>query len=185
MGAISEPTPVLLITAAFSRHASALAWGRAKCEAAWGPVALESEVFDFVETDYYDATMGAGQKKQLWAFEQLIDPSTLVEVKRATNDWEAELAASGSYDDERPLNLDPGYLTLAKLVLASSKDHAHRIYVAQGIYAEVTLSYRKGGWQKHPWTFPDYQRADYQAFFDRCRDQLRSGRGNSSRGGPV
>ena len=60
--------------------------------------------------------------------------------------------------------MDPGYLTLAKLVLATTKDHAHRIYQAERIYAEVTLNYRGGGWQKCDWTYPDYQRADYQAF---------------------
>jgi hypothetical protein len=73
----------------------------------------------------------------------------------------------------RLLNLDPGYLTEAKLVLASTKDHAHRIYLSQGIYAEVTLSYRRGHWRHHDWTYPDYQRSDYQAFFDRCRDYFR------------
>jgi hypothetical protein len=73
----------------------------------------------------------------------------------------------------RPLNLDPGYLELAKLVLASTKDHAHRIYLGQGIHAEVTLQYRqKAGWQPQPWTFPDYRRADYHEFFDRCREYL-------------
>lgn len=73
----------------------------------------------------------------------------------------------------RPLNLDPGYLTEAKLVLASTKDHAHRIYLSQGIYAEVTLSFRRGHWRHHDWTYPDYRRADYHAFFTQCRDYFR------------
>jgi hypothetical protein len=73
----------------------------------------------------------------------------------------------------RPLNLDPGYLTEAKLVLASTKDHAHRIYLSQGIYAEVTLSFRRGHWRHHDWTYPDYRRDDYHAFFTQCRDYFR------------
>lgn len=174
MGEIRKPTPVLLLTAAFSRHDAAFDWGRAKCEAAWGPVALASERFDFVETDYYKPTMGAELKKQFWAFERLVDPAALPAIKRATNVWEDELAADGGYDEERPLNLDPGYLSLAKLVLASTKDHAHRIYLADGIYAEITLAYRGGRWRSHELTFADYQRADYQAFFDECRSYLRS-----------
>ena len=173
MGDIHSPTLVLLITAAFSRHDAAFEWGKAQCEAAWAPVALESERFDVVETDYYDASMGTGLKKQFWAFESLIDPERLPELKLATNQWEAELAASGMHAEQRPLNLDPGYISLAKLVLASTKDHAHRIYMSQGIYAEITLAFRASRWQKHPWTFPDYQRADYQAFFDTCRSYLK------------
>ena len=78
-----------------------------------------------------------------------------------------------------PLNLDPGYVTLAKLVLASTKDHAHRIYLADCIYAEVTLSYRGGAWQPFEWTYPDYRRADFHVFFTRCRELLRhAGRQN-------
>ena len=72
----------------------------------------------------------------------------------------------------RPLNLDPGYITPAKLVLASTKDHAHRIYLRDGIYAEVTLSFRGRKWQPLEWTYPDYRRDDYQRFFTECREWL-------------
>ena len=61
----------------------------------------------------------------------------------------------------------------AKLVLASTKDHAHRLYLAQGIYAEVTLYYKDRQWQHRDWTFPDYRREDYQQFFSACRELLR------------
>ncbi|MCG8583168.1 MAG: DUF4416 family protein [Pirellulales bacterium] len=176
MGAIHEPTPVLLLVAAFSRHESAFDWGRAMCESHWGPIALESERFEFTETDYYEPSMGGQLKKQFWAFEQRVDPAILPECKLATNAWEQELADTGDYEEQRPLNLDPGYLSLSKLVLASTKDHAHRIYLSQGIYAEITLTYRGGGWQSHDLTFADYQRDDYQAFFDECRSFLRVSR---------
>ena len=86
---------------------------------------------------------------------------------------EAAYAKLQRHPEPRPLNLDPGYLTSAKLVLASTKDHAHRIYLSRGIYAEVTLHYQDRGWQHHEWTFPDYRRADYQEFFTHARDHLR------------
>jgi hypothetical protein len=174
MGQVSAPSPVLLIVAAFSRHREALAWATAKTESAWGPIALSSEAFDFRETNYYDATMGVGLRKQFFAYERLIDPERLVELKLQTNDWEAEYAALGNHDEQRPLNLDPGYITLAKLVLASTKDHAHRIYLGRGIYAEITLKFRDGTWQASDWTYPDYRRPEFQEFFSQCRDYLKA-----------
>ena len=90
--------------------------------------------------------------------------------KGQTNEWEAEYAALGRHPELRPLNLDPGYITAAKLVLASTKDHAHRIYLQRGIYAELTLTYRHRQWRALDWTYPDYRRDDYQAFFSRCRE---------------
>jgi hypothetical protein len=116
--------------------------------------------------------MGEGLKKQFFAFERLIDPGALAGIKRQTNEWEAEYAALARHPEPRPLNLDPGYITAAKLVLASTKDHAHRIYLCDGIFAEVTLSYRAGQWQPLEWSYPDYRRDDYQSFFTRCRELL-------------
>lgn len=173
MGEIREAAPVLLILAAFSRHPRALVWARDEAVRAWGAVALESDLFDFAETDYYEPQMGPGLKKCFFAFERLIDPASLPAIKRQTNGWEAAYAKDAGHGEPRPLNLDPGYLTAAKLVLASTKDHAHRIYLAQGIYAEVTLSFRDRRWQHHDLTFPDYRREDYQRFFTRCREYLR------------
>jgi hypothetical protein len=172
MGEISQPDPVLLVLAAFSRHDDALDWARDKATAAWGPIALASDRFAFDETNYYQPTMGSDLKKCFWAFERLADPAALADVKLQTNAWELQYAGLGRCPEERPLNLDPGYLTLAKLVLASTKDHAHRLYLSRGIYAEVTLTYKDRRWQSHPWTFPDYQRSDYQAYFTECRDLL-------------
>jgi hypothetical protein len=172
MGDIHEPAPVLLIIAASSRYIEALEWARERSAGQFGPVALASEAFDFTETDYYTATMGADLKKQFFGFERLIDPAVLAGIKRQANMWEAEYAALGRHAEPRPLNLDPGYITPAKLVLASTKDHAHRIYLRGGIFAEVTLSYRAGHWQPLEWTYPDYRRDDYQLFFTRCRERL-------------
>jgi Domain of unknown function (DUF4416) len=172
MGEIHEPARVLLIVAASSRYLSALVWAAEKCAGAFGAVALSSGPFEFTETDYYSATMGAGLRKQFFAFERLIDPEALAGTKCRTNEWEAEYAALGSHPEPRPLNLDPGYITSAKLVLASTKDHAHRIYLAEGIYAELTLSYRKRAWLPLEWTYPDYRRGDYQRFFTDCREWL-------------
>jgi hypothetical protein len=181
MGEIHEHSSALLLVAAFSRYDDALAWARGRAEAAWGPLALVSEPFEFVETDYYASTMGPGLKKQFLAFERPFDPGELAQIKLATNQWELDYAGESPAGEPRPLNLDPGYVTLAKLVLASTKDHAHRIYLSQGIYAEVTLHYQHRAWRHSDWTFPDYRRADYHRLFDQCRALVRQRRAGGDR----
>ena len=184
MAQYSVHPPALLLLAAFSRHTQALDSARAQATAAWGAVALASEPFEFDETNYYQPTMGSGLKKVFWVFGDPFDPGELANLKRQANRWEEELASAARHGevlddagspitDVRPLNLDPGYLTTAKLVLASTKDHAHRIYLRDGIFAEITLFFRHGRWEHHEWTFPDYRRADYQQFFSRARDYLK------------
>lgn len=162
----------MLICAAFSRHDHALDWARDRAVQQWGTPVLESERFAFSETDYYQRTMGAELKKVFWAFAPGFEPAELPEVKLTTNVWEKEFALQGDASEQRPLNIDPGYLCLGKLILASTKDFTHRIYLAQGIFAEVTLYYQRGQWEHHRWTFPDYRRKDYQAFFSECRQIL-------------
>ena len=173
MGEINDPQPALLLLAVTSRYDHALAWAQRRSAAELGPLGQQSEAFDFTETDYYQASMGRDLKKQFLTFQTLIDPGRLPQIKRMTNALEQEYAGQHKHPEARPLNLDPGYLTLAKLVLASTKDHAHRIYLNLGIYAEVTLNYRNRGWQRSDWTYPDYQREDFQEFFTRCRQTLR------------
>ena len=97
----------------------------------------------------------------------------LPEWKLASNQWEIDYQQLGRHPEPRPLNLDPGYLTEAKLVLATTKDRDHRLYLSRGIFAEVTLHFHRGTWEARPWTYPDYQRADYHEFFLRCREYLR------------
>ena len=172
MGAIQSPTPVLLLFAVTSRHEGALDWARLRIEATFGRSRWRARRSTFTETDYYAATMGVDLKKQFLAAGRLIEPGQLAAIKRQTNEWEAEYAALDRHPEPRPLNLDPGYITAAKLVLASTKDHAHRLYLQDGIYGEITLSYRHRAWQALEWTYPDYRRADFQEFFTRCRQFL-------------
>jgi hypothetical protein len=174
MGHLRNHPPTLLLTAVITRYEEALAWSRHKLAEAWGPIALESPTFGFVETDYYEPTMGPNLGTTFLAFAGSYDAGEAATTKHQTNAWEAEYAALGLHPEPRPLNLDPGYLTQAKLVLSSTKDHTHRIYVGQGMYAEITLFYRRGHWEHHEFTFPNYRRADYHAFFSKCRGLLRS-----------
>jgi hypothetical protein len=167
------PVPVLLIVAAFSRHPEALAWGRGRLEAVFGPVARASEPFLFNQTAYYEATMGRDLRKQFLAFENLIAPDCLPDVKRQTNALEHELAATGAYPEARPLNLDPGVLSLGKFLLATTKDQAHRVYLRDGIFAEVTLRYQAGRYEPWPWTYADYRQTCVHEFLLEAREYYR------------
>jgi hypothetical protein len=176
MGFPTPHSPVVRLLAVISRYDEALDWSIERAAAAWGPVALQSESFAFAETDYYRATMGEGLHKTFLAFGPLADPAGVGAWKHETNRWEQDYASLARHNEPRPLNLDPGYITLAKLVLASTKDHAHRIYLGDGMFAEVTLYFKGGQWLPREWTFPDYRRPDYRQFFLRVRDLLRTGK---------
>ena len=172
MGQIHPPSPALLFTAAFSRYEAALEWAKHKTVEAWGPMLAQSPVFSFSQTDYYTDTMGPGLLKTFFAFERPFDLGHLPQVKLQSNRWEEEYAATAGLPESRPLNLDPGYISLGKMVLASTKGLSHRIYLADGIYGEVTLYYSHHAWHAWEWTFADYRREDYQQFFTQCRDCL-------------
>ena len=175
----------MLILAAFSRHEAALQWAAARAIETWGPAALESPAFEFNETAYYQAAMGPGLRKRFWGFARLVDPGGAARNQAPDQSLGGGICRGRRISRAAALNLDPGYLTLAKLVLASTKDFAHRIYLGRGIYAEVTLFYKHRRWQHHEYTFADYRREDYQRFFSACRDWLRrqSGRKAASGGG--
>ena len=173
MGEIKPHPEVLLLLAVCSRYDQGFQWARQTAEQAWGPIALESIEFSFDQTDYYLASMGPDLRKQFLVFDRLRDPAELVAIKHQTNAWEQTYQQNQEHPELRPLNLDPGYLTEAKLVLATTKDRDHRLYLDQGIYAETTLCYSHGSWQTRPWTYPDYQSSEYQEFFSQCRVLLR------------
>jgi hypothetical protein len=177
-----QPSPVLLVIAAFSRHADALAWARQRLEALYGPVALTSPDYEFRQTDYYQASMGPHLRKQFLAFRNLIDPTRLADLKLQTNALEKELAAAGRHPEPRPLNLDPGVLSLGKFLLATTKDQAHRIYLRDGIFAEVTLRFEAGAFEPWPWTYADYRQECVRSFLKEVRDLYRQQRGRDTDG---
>jgi hypothetical protein len=133
-----------------------------------GEVDAQSGIYVFDFTGYYEAEMGQGLHKVFLAFDQLMHPARLAFLKNATNQLEMEWAKSG----KRRVNIDPGYLSLAKLVVASAKDFAHRIYLGQGIYGDLQLQFKQGAFHVQPWTFPDYQTEEALNFFKAARNEL-------------
>lgn len=172
MSQVRPPAAALLVVAAFSRHGDLLARAADRLQDTYGPLALTSPDYAFDQTRYYEPTMGPGLRKRLLAFERLIDPAELPDIKLHTNALEQSLPLA-PHAEPRPLNLDPGYLTLAKFVLATTKDQAHRLYLRAGIFAEVTLHYRDGRYQPWPWTYADYRLPEVLAFLGEARAYYR------------
>lgn len=136
---------------------------RRRMESIYSPVDTESPVFDFDKTDYYDREMGTPLYKRFIAFEELIDPMRLPEIKLLTNDIEIEMAVEGN----RRINLDPGYLSDANVILATTKNHYHRVPLSKGIYAHIEYVLKRKKPVPMEWTYPDFQTAQYMEFFEK------------------
>lgn len=136
-------------------------------EMRFSPVESRSPVFDFSGyTSYYEEEMGTGLTKLFISFQGLYDPGSLATGKVITTEIEMMRSRRG----KREVNLDPGYITAAKLVLATTKDFAHRVYVGQGIYGDVQYRYRQGKFEPSKWTYPDYQSGLALNFFYEVRE---------------
>lgn len=173
MGAIRQFSPVKLFIGVLVSHKRLLAGVERRLADAYGPIDHRSEIIPFDFTDYYEAEMGDIIDRVFFSFERLIEADQLPEIKRQTNQLEADLTPMLAAV-KRPVNLDPGYLEQAKVVLASTKNFYHRIYLGAGIFAEVTMHFKNNTYQFFPWTYPDYQSKDYQEFFLRLRQIYRS-----------
>lgn len=137
--------------------------------AAFGSFDLKSRTFPFSFTDYYKAEMGPHLYRRFVASRIPIPQETLPEIKHRTIGIEKQFSLSEEGRYRRRINLDPGYLTPAKIVLASTKDYAHRIYLGQGIFGDLHLKYEQGAYQPLPWTYPDYQTQEALTFFAELR----------------
>jgi len=173
MGHIRPPRRVKLICGMIGPDHDLMRRAAKMTTHAFGEIDLTSEVWAFNATDYYEVEMGPDLKRWFVSFRELISPERIAEIKRLTMATETRLAEECLRPaSQRVVNLDPGYVDLSKLVLATTKDHAHRIYLDRGIYAEVTLRFHQGRWTPWPWTYPDYAAETYHAFFVQVRQRL-------------
>lgn len=179
LGTPSNPEPAKLVCAVMGQDETKLAEGRELLARRFGTVELAGPVFDFSFSSYYEREMGAGLVKQFLGFGLLVNPEDLAEIKRASNELETGLARSDGMPG-RGLNIDPGYVNGGQLVLATTKNYSHRIYIGKGIFAEVTLLYTRGEFTPLSWTYRDYRTEAARAFFTRVRGAFLAQRGSSS-----
>jgi len=169
MAEIKKPQPVLpIVGLIFARDLANDVLEELSDEI--GQAVLKSDPIPFTHTKYYSDEMGSELSRQWYVFDKLVLPDELVGLKHNTNIVEKKyLNAKGG----RNINIDPGLLSLSSLILASTKNYAHRVYLGQGIYAEVTLIYKDHRFSPLDWTYPDYRERSAIEFFERARGILK------------
>lgn len=142
---------------------------------AFGPLDRHSDLYEFSRfSPYYDEEMGGPVWKYFVTFSRLMTMDSLVAVKLTVEELQRQFAVGREDSLRRTVNLDPGYVTGWNLVLSTVKNHAHRLYLGHGVYAEVTLLFRKHTFEPLPWTYPDYASRPVIDFFMQVRcDYLR------------
>lgn len=161
----------LLFTALLFNKDDSLKEARQRLVGLFGKVLFESPTLQWDYSEYYREELGWPIKRHFIFFEGLINSETLPEIKLLTRDIEEAL----SRDGKRTINIDPGYLTLSKVVLASTKNYSHRIYMGKGIFAEVTLIFKNKRYQPHLFTYRDYASDTYIEIFMRAREYMKGG----------
>jgi hypothetical protein len=146
------PRPAKLVVGVIVKDRGLFPGIAGELQAAFGACDMVSPWLAFDRTSYYAKEMGAPLWRRMLAFRRLIEQDRLAEVKRTTNAMEQARCPDG----RREANIDPGYLLLERLVLATGKNYSHRVYIGGGIYADLTLIYQRGAYRALPWTYPDY-----------------------------
>lgn len=157
MSSPMAPVPVKLFAAVLYVDESVLQAARGRLQDKFGHIDYTSPSFPFAHEAYYAEEMGTPLRRIFYSFRPLIDPAALREVKLQTNALEQELAEGGM----RRVNIDPGFVDYGKVVLASNKAHNQKIYLGDGVYADMNLLYEKGSFKKLDWTFPDFRSGEY------------------------
>jgi hypothetical protein len=135
----------------------------------FGPMDFLSMSGAFPYTTYYDNEMGKGIHRQTAGFLNVVAPESLPDVKLRANAIEASLSCDG----KRQVNIDPGFLSAERFVLATGKNFTHRVYLRDGIYADLTLVYQKGAYRPLLWTYPDYREPEFLHYLEVFRKKLR------------
>ena len=178
MGTLHAHPPVKLLVALMCRDIDLLEEIERRMERSYGSIEDRSQVFLFTFPGRFSREMGPDLKKRIIAFRDMIPIEKFPEVKSLTNDLEWEYREHLPEGTRRLVNLDPGYLTLSQVVLASTRNYSHHIYLREGVYGELLLRYHLGALRNLPWTYPDFRTHLAHQFFTTLRaryhEQLKS-----------
>ncbi|MEN6439247.1 MAG: DUF4416 family protein [Syntrophobacter sp.] len=164
-----EPMPAKLVIRFLFSDSAVQAEVLRRLESLFGPMDYLSAPGPFPYTNYYDREMGKDLRRQTAAYAELIAPIALADAKLRTNELEKDFLHEGG----RRVNIDPGILSEERFVLATGKNFTHRIYLREGIYADLTLMFQKGAYRSLPWTYPDYREPEFIHLLGVLRKKLR------------
>ena len=167
MGKINYPQPAMLFAGLIYRDIEIEESAKVKLVDEFGEIYQQSIPIPFNFTDHYNKEMGEGLKREFISFKKLMNVDNLPMIKIKTNEMESDLADSST--DNRKINIDPGYITAEKLVLATTKNYGHRPYLTDGIYAELTYRFIKKSFTTLEWTYPDYRTKEAISMFNGWR----------------
>ncbi|NQU73692.1 MAG: DUF4416 family protein [Candidatus Omnitrophica bacterium] len=162
----NPPEPVKLFVGYITNNTALIDRTNGILEKRFGPIDSQSSIFNFDITPYYNKELGDNLKRTFFSFKRLIGLENAYKIKILTNRIEAKF----STQDKRAINIDPGYVSLSKLALFTTKDFYHRIYLGKGIYTELALFYRDKTFQPFEWSYPDYRSGEYIEFFNKLRE---------------
>ncbi len=172
----TEPQPVKFFASVITSDSGLMQKTRLKLESEFGGIDFETPELEFENTDYYAKELGPGLKRKIFSFMPVRRAVELPGIKLMTNAMEGESSVQApgcdkSDESKRRVNIDPGYLTLHNVVLATCKNFSHRVYLERGVYAELTYMFnaRKQGYDLLDWTYPDYRTDEIRAFFKKVR----------------
>lgn len=169
MSSPREAEDVKLISSLFSPHKELIVRVIGELEQIFGPTDWISPELFFDRTKYYAREMGWPLHRRFVSFERLIRPLSIVETKRKTTHIENDHLLDG----KRQINIDPGYMSLERLVLATGKNYSHRIYLSKGVYADLSLIFHKGSFAPLQWTYKDYASPEIIALFNDLRERYK------------
>lgn len=168
MGEIKKPLPEKLVIAFIYKENEIYNKVRKILTEKFDNIDFESEELEFNYTDYYNNEIGNNLKRRFASFEKLIQPDNLSKIKIMTNEIEQQFLYENTKN--RKINIDPGILSLSKFILATTKNYSHRIYIGDGIFAEVTLKYEDKKFVAFEWTYPDYATETYRKILEKIRE---------------
>ncbi|MEA2021012.1 MAG: DUF4416 family protein [Candidatus Caldatribacteriota bacterium] len=173
MGKINFPKPVKLVVSMISSKESMFDVYEKLLQKNFERIDEKSNVQPFNFTDYYKEEFGKDLLQKIISFEKLIKCENLTEVKRITNDLENYILENDTQTNKRNINLDPGYITLDKFILASTKNGPSRIYLQKGIYAEITLRFQYKSFIPNEYTYSNYKTVEYINFLNSIRQKYK------------
>ena len=172
MGAIREPAKVKIIVGILAKDAEAIESVRKTLRERFGEEDFNLEPFPFAFTNYYKDEIGDKPVRAFFSYETLVDRTEIVDIKLWTNEVELAIADKNGTPGLRPVNLDPGYMTLGQFFLATTKDQRQRVYMQRGIFVEPTLYFQDGHFHAFDWTYRDYQSEKYIQYLEEVRKRL-------------